>query len=134
MKTNIYNQPQNKEFYLYLDLFENTETGENHKKAGKENIEESRHSDWSRILEKKKKEGKISKAWQVRRISINGSMALPLWWYDESRDSKFYMTKSENLTGNDADDIFRDKMMYMGFTIPSKSDDPAKNNKSKRKK
>ena len=132
MKTNIYNQPQNKEFYLYLDVFENTETGESHNKVGKENIEESRHSDWSRTLEQKKKEGKISKAWQVRRISINGSPALPLWWYDEERDSKFYMTKSENLTGNDADDIFRDKMLDMGFTIPSKSDDPTKNNKSKR--
>ena len=132
MKTNIYNQPQNKEFYLYLDVFENTETGENHKKVGKENIEESRHSDWSRTLEKKKEEGKISKYWQVRRIPINGSLALPLWWYDEQRDSKFYMTKSEKLTGNDADDIFRDKMLDMKFTIPSKSDDPTKNNKSKR--
>lgn len=132
MKTNIYNQPQNKEFYLYLDVFENTETGENHKKVGKENIEESRHSDWSRTLEKKKEEGKISKYWQVRRIPINGCLALPLWWYDEQRDSKFYMTKSEKLTGNDADDIFRDKMMDMKFTIPSKSDDPTKNNKSKR--
>lgn len=118
MKSFIYNQPQNKELYLYVDIYKNSQTGEFHTKVGKENIEESRHYDWSNKIESLKQEKKISPYWSVERVPFGDSLALPCWWYDEKRDCKFYMTTSKKLTGNDTDDIARDGLAnHPGFVI-----------------